>query len=231
MDMGSMAMPVTWDFHDKVIVVHAVIACIAVLGTAPAAILLARYMREDRRWFNYHRALNTATVLLIVITFALGTAAVYSQGQGRQFSGDQADLHHDLGLGLFIVVCLQGIGGILAHATGKNSNSSGASKPSGGKTYARWAHILAGIVLMGLLIAEAWIGFTEWNTMQSTGTFTPDAVRYIFLIIVAFEVGAYLYQASCATLLKTAGDDGRGPWARLDNESNEKAVLPALGNC
>ena len=27
--------------------------------------------------------------------------------------------------------------------------------------------------------SEVWLGFDEWNTMQSTGTFTPDAVRYL----------------------------------------------------
>jgi hypothetical protein len=27
--------------------------------------------------------------------------------------------------------------------------------------------------------SEAWTGFDEWNTMQSTGTFTPDVVRYM----------------------------------------------------
>lgn len=29
---------------------------------------------------------------------------------------------------------------------------------------------------------ETWIGFDEWNTMQSTGTTTPDAVRYMCVI-------------------------------------------------
>jgi hypothetical protein len=65
-----------------------------------------------------------------------------------------------------------------------------------GKSSFRWCHIIVGIVVMGLLYAcvlnfqdgifglmtryrEAWIGFDEWNTMQSTGTFTPDAVRYM----------------------------------------------------
>jgi hypothetical protein len=27
--------------------------------------------------------------------------------------------------------------------------------------------------------SEAWTGFDEWNTMQKTGTFAPDAVRYM----------------------------------------------------
>ncbi|GFZ52453.1 hypothetical protein JCM24511_10226 [Saitozyma sp. JCM 24511] len=214
-------MSIVFDFHDRVIVVH------AVLGTAPAAIICARYMRHDPRWFIWHRALNIATVLLIVLVFALGTAAVYWQGLGHQFSGPYRDLHHDLGLGLFIVVVLQGIRRVLVtlragfqrgFAATRTKKAPTATTSEGmflGKSLFRWGHAVAGIVVMGLLITQSWIGFDEWNTMQSTGTFTPDAVRYIFFIIMGIEVGVYLYGAGRAVLFQTAGDDGRGPWRSL----------------
>jgi hypothetical protein len=59
-----------------------------------------------------------------------------------------------------------------------------------GKSSFRWCHIIVGIVVMGLLYAcvlnfqDGIFGLMtryreEWNTMQSTGTFTPDAVRYM----------------------------------------------------
>ncbi|RSH85448.1 hypothetical protein EHS25_004844 [Saitozyma podzolica] len=175
-------MSIVFDFHDRVIVVH---------GTAPAAIICARYMRHDPRWFIWHRALNIATVLLIVLVFALGTAAVYWQGLGHQFSGPYRDLHHDLGLGLFIVVVLQGIRRRIRRDAYQESPDR---------------HNFGG---------QSWIGFDEWNTMQSTGTFTPDAVRYIFFIIMGIEVGVYLYGAGRAVIFQTAGDDGRGPWRSL----------------
>jgi len=37
-----------------------------------------------------------------------------------------------------------------------------------------------------------------------------------FLIIVAIEVAVYLYSASRAVLYKTVGEDGRGPWSKLE---------------
>lgn len=36
-------------------------------------------------------------------------AAVHSQGAGYQFSGPQHDLHHDLGLAIFLLVLLEGL--------------------------------------------------------------------------------------------------------------------------
>jgi hypothetical protein len=36
-------------------------------------------------------------------------AAVNSQGQGTQFTGANQDLHHDLGLALFILIGVQGV--------------------------------------------------------------------------------------------------------------------------
>jgi hypothetical protein len=45
-----------------------------------------------------------------LLTFYLPPlAAVNSQGAGTQFSGPQHDLHHDLGLTLFLLVLLQGL--------------------------------------------------------------------------------------------------------------------------
>ncbi len=33
---------------------------------------------------------------------------------------------------------------------------------------------------------EAWLGFGEWNTMQSTGTFTPNSIPYLYVILFLF---------------------------------------------
>ncbi|KAN0135578.1 hypothetical protein V8E53_006469 [Lactarius tabidus] len=217
-------MATHFDFHDRVIVVHAIFASIAVLGTAPAAILLGRYWRHDSRWFAYHRLLNSATVLLIILTFGLGTAAVNSQGAGTQFSGPQHDLHHDLGLTLFLLVLLQGLLGVVAH-------SVKSSRMVLGKSIVRWGHIIFGITVMGLLIVELWVGFDEWNSMQNTGTYTPDGVRFVFVLIGSAEVAAYLYSAGreILFLIKTIGDDGRDP--RQDSEGDEKEMSVSCAQC
>jgi hypothetical protein len=53
------------------------------------------------------------TLVLItpyLLTFYLApSAAVNSQGAGTQFSGPQHDLHHDLGLTMFLLVLLEGL--------------------------------------------------------------------------------------------------------------------------
>jgi hypothetical protein len=84
------------------------------------------------------------------------------------------DLHHDLGLGLFIVVVVQGIGcvsfpngiialadkvssvisGLFAHTTDR-SRRFDSTRSVLGKNWIRWGHIIAGITLMGLLITYA----------------------------------------------------------------------------
>lgn len=67
----------------------------ATLIVAPAAILLGRYARKWRHWNHVHTALNVFTLILIVITFALGNAALKDP---NQYFGPQSDLHHKLGL-------------------------------------------------------------------------------------------------------------------------------------
>lgn len=52
-----------------------------------------------------------------------------------------------------------------------------------------------------------------------------------FLIIMGFEIVAYLYEAGRAVLLAIAGDDDRGPWRKT--VENEKALpsAPAARQC
>jgi hypothetical protein len=79
----------------------AVFACIAALGTIPAALLIGRYCRSDPKWCRYHIILNSITTFLIVLVFGLGMGAVASQDLGTQFNGPYSDLHHKGGLGAF----------------------------------------------------------------------------------------------------------------------------------
>ena len=52
----------------------------------------------------------TGLALLYLLTFRLPyLAAVHSQGAGYQFSGPQHDLHHDLGLTMFLLVFLESL--------------------------------------------------------------------------------------------------------------------------
>lgn len=90
---------------------------------------------------------------------------------------------------------LRDCSGFFASFTKKHDKSSRGSFH--GKSIVRWCHAIAGVVVIGLMYtyvsrwnedenhclmtrySEAWTGFDEWNTMQSTGTFAPDVVRYM----------------------------------------------------
>ncbi|KAL8279371.1 hypothetical protein RQP46_008183 [Phenoliferia psychrophenolica] len=78
--------------HDTLAAVHAVVACVATLGTLPAALLIGRYCRANPHWLRAHMMLNIATTLLIVLAFGLGMGAVASQDAGTQFNGPDSVL-------------------------------------------------------------------------------------------------------------------------------------------
>ena len=109
--------------------------------------------------------------------------AVKSQGDGYQFTGDEADLHHTLGLGLFICIVLQAIGSVFiclgylfasadSASLGFNRGFVASTRRTNvkrehgagraqmlGKSWSRWLHIIAGITLMGLLITYVILHF------------------------------------------------------------------------
>ncbi|KAF7292046.1 Cytochrome b561 domain-containing protein [Mycena indigotica] len=106
------------DYHDKMIIAHAVFACIATLFTAPAAILIGRYFRGRPWWFKAHLWLQSVTASCIIIVFAVGIVAVLSGASHIvQLTGPKADAHHDLGLAILILFLLQYLLGIAAHYT------------------------------------------------------------------------------------------------------------------
>ena len=87
-----------------ILVFLAVFACIAVLFVLPASILTARYLRSKRYWFRVHLILNLVAIVLIILVFGLGVAAVMTADLGTQFNGPNSDIHHKVGLALFILI-------------------------------------------------------------------------------------------------------------------------------
>lgn len=124
----------------------AIFGSLAALITAPAAILVARYFRFWRYWSAIHIALNALTASLIVITFALGNAALRD---ANQYSGPSADLHHQLGLSIFIITMVQTILGIGAAFT--RHPSSNAVTLQKKRHPLRFIHIAFGIATAALL--------------------------------------------------------------------------------
>lgn len=101
----------------------AILASVATLITMPLAVLAGRCafisyryamfdcradLRTWKHWNAIHAVLNITTVVLIIASFALSSVAV---GEA-EYTGADADLHHKLGLAVFVIVLVTGVGGI-----------------------------------------------------------------------------------------------------------------------
>ena len=115
-------------------------------------------------------------------------ASVSTQGLGTSFSGPNSDLHHKVGLTVFILVLLQAILGITAH----NSNPG---------HLIRKIHIPFGIITVAGLYWQTWEGMhNEWTDMSVIKTNTPASVQVLFWVFFLGAVTAYLSSAAHATL-------------------------------
>ncbi|KAJ7239790.1 hypothetical protein B0H12DRAFT_1135754 [Mycena haematopus] len=182
------------DYHDKFIVVHATLACVATLFTAPAAILIGRYFRTRRWWFNTHLTLQTFTAALIIPSFALGLQSIGHNKHGNQLTGKKADPHHDFGLAvliLFLVQFLIGVGAHYTHSAGyvKTNVLPTLTTP---KNPIRHVHVVFGIILTALLYACVKTGLDEWDAVADNGTLVPKGIRVAYWVLFGLAVGAYL---------------------------------------
>jgi hypothetical protein len=183
----------------------AVFACAIGLFLLPSTLILTRIQRQraSPSWFRLHVTLNGLTVALIALVFALGMAAVGTQDAGTQLSGDESDLHHKLGLAIFILVLLQALLGLVAHLTKAPSASSadlpmsksmkGQEESRQSRHWTRYLHACIGLITVGLLYWITWDGLhTEWVAMSTEGTDTPEAVQILFWVLFIPPVAYYL---------------------------------------
>jgi hypothetical protein len=131
---------------------------------------------------------NSITVSLIVLVFALGMASVYTQGAGTSFEGSNSDLHHKVGLAVFILVLIQAILGVIAHNFNKGH-------------FTRKFHIPLGIITAAGLYWQTWEGMhNEWTEMSVIMTSTPSSVQVLFWVFFLGAVSAYVLAAGQAML-------------------------------
>jgi len=196
--------------HDKYALAHAVFACLAVLFTMPLAILSGRFLRSrlGSRWLHVHIAFNLATCILFIIIFGLGMKAVKTANEGAQFNGPQSDIHHKLGLMLFILLLVQGMLGFSAHRLAIDTIMQ---KPI------RVVHSTFGIIVAGLAYAVVWNGMhTEWPSMSTNLAQTPVFVQILFWIFFLVEVGAWMLSAGESVL--------NAMWRHLLNNGGYEAM-------
>lgn len=127
--------------------VIAVFGSVAALITMPIAILAGRYLRNWRYWNILHIVANGLTVIFIVVSFALGNAAL--EPTPGEYTGSDTDSHHQLGLAVFIIVVVQALGGIGAKFTRTPDHNYVTVRK--GRSVVRYIHILFGLVTAGLL--------------------------------------------------------------------------------
>jgi len=186
--MEKAPTPISQSKHDRYIVAHATTAGVAVLITMPAALLIGRYLRTWRHWNLAHAGLNFLTVVLIIITFALGNAALKDP---NQYTGSHSDVHHKLGLAVFLIVVVQGIGGIGAKLLTSLPSYNYVTFNSK-RHMLRYIHIALGIISAGLLYAQFYTGYQEWNNTSNSQTHVPRGFIIAFWVLFAVEVFFYL---------------------------------------
>ncbi|KAL8276593.1 hypothetical protein RQP46_011016 [Phenoliferia psychrophenolica] len=153
-----------FDFHDIVIIAHAVTGGLAACILVPAGILVARWCRGSPSWFNVHFGLLRTGLVFIFVCLATAVIAVESSGHGTQFS--------ELGLSVVLVILVQASIGLISHW----------KRPSDGtqRSLLRKVHIVAGVLTTGLLYATVYDGFYEWDITSDAGTLVPNGVRPVF---------------------------------------------------
>ncbi|KAJ7052287.1 hypothetical protein C8F01DRAFT_1171586 [Mycena amicta] len=187
------------DYHDKMIIAHAVFACIAALFAAPAAILVGRYFRTRSWWFRAHLYLQSITAICVIVVFAVGLVAVSSGASHTiQLTGPKADPHHDLGLAILILFLLQfflGIAAHYSHSAGPAGAQKGAAFPTltTPKHILRHVHVVCGVVMTALLYAGVKTGMDEWDMVSDMGTRVPEGIVVVYWLLFGIEVAVYLF--------------------------------------
>lgn len=95
---------------NKLIIAHMVMMIVAWFILVPAGILIARYGRTFFKWFPYHRGIQIAAFVLVLIGFILIVVEV-AQGGGGHFN----NTHSQAGLAVFIIMIVQIILGAVGH--------------------------------------------------------------------------------------------------------------------
>ncbi|KAH8927530.1 hypothetical protein BT69DRAFT_775397 [Atractiella rhizophila] len=203
---------------------------IAFLLLSPIGVLSARFLRRFR-WFPIHGSIQTITIVVAITGFAFANLAA---GPGQLWATN----HHRIGVILFVLLLLQGIGGVITHYKLFLSTSKSSNRP-----LPNWIHIGLGIFVQGIAYAQFFLGLNSWENLPTGGKDIPKWIRYALYAIIAVEVGAYLVGAflwdrksffgknvstkegaarkgdrtSSIPLRSQSRPDSRGSWTLIDN--------------
>ena len=149
----------------------------------------------------------------MVLVFGFGMAAVSTQGLGTSFEGSNSDLHHKVGLSVFILLLIQATLGIIAHNFNKGHLT-------------RMIHIPLGIITAAGLYWQTWEGMhNEWTEMSVIMTDTPQSVQVLFWVFFLGAVSAYMLAAGQA-ILNWLANTAVGYSVMDEKSSNDEKARP-----
>ncbi|GAA5866655.1 hypothetical protein JCM8547_002712 [Rhodosporidiobolus lusitaniae] len=197
--------------RDKVLIAHATLGSLSFTLFTPVAILLARFGRDRFEWFPSHAALNTASGVLVVVTFGLGV---------KEGGGGFGDFHKRLGLTLFLLTLLQLLLGLLSHSLTLPTHLT-SSRPSCSRPYSplRLTHVLLGLLITALGYVQAGTGlYREWEKGSDGRGEVPEGVKGVFWallgVTVALYLGAWVVGVKRSLRRKEEEEEGKGEGLR-----------------
>ena len=107
-------------------------------------------------WFEMHRGLNTLAIVMTIIAFAIIVNELEKNTPDPDHfqpidGGGAIGKHKTIGLVVFILSLLQGIGGVLRpHLPEKNDDGSNATPVSSVRVFWEFAHKLSGVAILAM---------------------------------------------------------------------------------
>ncbi|KAI0699571.1 hypothetical protein BC835DRAFT_1267610 [Cytidiella melzeri] len=185
---GSAGMPL--QTYEKYIIAHAIIGVLGFLLFLPLGALVARWMRTyGAVWFTLHWVSQFVIAMpLIVVSFALGTAAV-----NMNDSIHLNDPHKKWGVALFVLYWFQLLLGAVIHFFKPRSNTLNMR----GRPVQNYFHAILGLLIIGIAFYQVRSGFrTEWPTYTGRGSVGNAAnivwIVWLVLIPTAYFAGVLL---------------------------------------
>lgn len=153
---------------------HGWLACIAWGVLVPIAIgnsLCRHLIPVQGLWFEVHRAFNSLAIVMTIVLFAIVVNAVEktSFGDPQHFKpiegGDALSKHKTIGLVVFILALIQGIGGVMRpHLPAKNDDGTLAEEVSPIRKMWEFAHKGSGVAILAMAWYQCHSGLKTYAT-------------------------------------------------------------------
>lgn len=108
----------------------------------------------------------------------------------HRYFGPHSDVHHKLGLAVFLIVIVQAVLGTAAKLTKVPPFNYVTLQTR--RNSLRLFHIAFGMSAAALLYAQVYTGFDEWNETAESMTVVPRGIIIAFWVLLALEAALYV---------------------------------------